>query len=71
MPSIKKLLFFLYCSDTVSRSCVFCVAAILTESCKAEGHIDVFQVVKAVRVQKPGAIPNVVSFALNLLHIVS
>ena len=31
------------------------------ERCKTEGVVDVFQVVKALRVQKPGAVQTVVS----------
>ena len=49
------------CSDTVSRSGMFCAIATTIERCKTEGVVDVFQVVKALRVQKPGAVRNVVS----------
>ena len=49
------------CSDTVSRSGMFCAIATTIERCKTEGVVDVFQVVKALRVQKPGAVPTVVS----------
>ena len=49
------------CSDTVSRSGMFCAIATTIERCKAEGVVDVFQVVKALRVQKPGAVRTVVS----------
>ncbi|CAI8054857.1 Receptor-type tyrosine-protein phosphatase alpha, partial [Geodia barretti] len=42
--------------DTVSRSAIFCGVATTIERCKTEGVVDVFQVVKAMRVQKPGAI---------------
>ena len=31
------------------------------ECCKMENTMDVFQVVKALRTQKPGAVPTVVS----------
>ena len=48
-------------SDTVSRSGMFCAIATTIEWCKTEGVVDVFQVVKALRVQKPGAIRTVVS----------
>ena len=48
-------------SDTVSRSGMFCAIATTIEKCKAEGVVDVFQVVKALRVQKPGAVCTVVS----------
>ena len=49
------------CSDTVSRSGMFCAIVTTIERCKTEGVVDVFQVVKALRVQKPGAIRTVVS----------
>ena len=48
-------------SDTVTRSGMFCVMATVIDRCKTEGVVDVFQVVKALRVQKPGAVPTVVS----------
>ena len=47
-------------SDTVTRSGMFCAMATVIDRCKTEGVVDVFQVVKALRVQKPGAIPTVV-----------
>ena len=49
------------CSDTVTRSGMFCAMATVIDRCKTEGVVDVFQVVKALRVQKPGAVPTVVS----------
>ena len=49
------------CSDTVSRSGMFCAIATTIERCKTEGVVDVFQVVKALRVHKPGAVRNMVS----------
>ena len=49
------------CSDTVSRSGIFCAFMNAMECCKAEGTVDVFQVVRALRIQKPGAVPTVVS----------
>ena len=51
-------------SDTVSRSGMFCAIATTIERCKTEGVVDVFQVVKALRVQKPGAVQTVVSTSL-------
>ena len=39
----------------------FCAITTTIERCKTEGVVDVFQVVKALRVQKPGAVPTVVS----------
>ena len=52
-----------HCNDTVTRSGMFCAIATTIERCKTEGVVDVFQVVKALRVQKPGAVPTVVSEA--------
>ena len=54
---------FLY-SDTVSRSGMFCAIVTTIERCKTEGVVDVFQVVKALRVQKPGAVTSIVSFKI-------
>ena len=47
-------------SDTVTRSGMFCATATVIDRCKTEGIVDVFQVVKALRVQKPGAVPTMV-----------
>ena len=55
------------CSDTVSRSGMFCAIATTIERCKTEGVVDVFQVVKALRVQKPGAVRSVVCIFCSLL----
>ena len=54
------------CSDTVSRCGVFCSLINATECCKTEGIVDVFQVVKALRIQKPGSVLTVVSLAVDL-----
>ena len=54
-------------SDTVTRSGMFCAMASVIDRCKTEGVVDVFQAVKALRVQKPGAVPTVVS-QYHLLH---
>ena len=53
-------------SDTVGRSGMFCAIMSTIERCKAEGVVDVFQVIKALRTQKPGAILNVVC----IVHVV-
>ena len=52
---------FMCCSDTVSRVGVFCSVVNAIEMCKTEGVVDVFQVVKALRIQKPGAVSTVVT----------
>ena len=48
-------------SDTVGRVGVFCSVVNAIEMCKTEGVVDVFQVVKALRIQKPGAVLTVVT----------
>ena len=40
---------------------MFCAMATVIDRCKTESMVDVFQVVKALRVQKPGAVPTLVS----------
>ena len=49
------------CSDTVSRSGMFCAIATVIDRLKTEAVVDVFQVVKSQRKQKPGMVPKVVS----------
>ena len=46
---------------------MFCAIATTIERCKTEGVVDVFQVVKALRVQKPGAVQTVVSIIIAVL----
>ncbi len=52
-------------SDTVGRSGMFCAIATTIEKCKTEGVVDVFQIVKVLRVQKPGAVTTVVSLFIR------
>ena len=62
--------FFLFlhtCRDTVSRVGVFCSLINAIEMCKTEGVVDVFQVVKALCIQKPGAILTVVKLNVDTL----
>ena len=67
MPSyVYSTQYVLTCSDTVSRSGMFCATATAIDQCKTEGVVDVFQVVKVLRLQKPGAITTVVSFSIIL-----
>ena len=49
-----------FSSDTVSRSGMFCAVATNIDCCKTESVVDVFQVVKAQRIQKPGLVHTVV-----------
>ena len=44
----------------MSHVSVFCSAVNAIEMCKTEGVVDVFQVVKALRIQKPGAVQTLV-----------
>ena len=61
------LLFF--SSDTVGRSGMYCAISNALEQCKAEGVVDVFQTVKTVRMQKPGAVSTVVTkLSLSCFH---
>ena len=53
------------CSDTVSRSGVYCAVSNAVEQCKAEGLIDIFQTVKLLRMNKPGAVISIVSLELD------
>ena len=55
-------------SDTVSRCGVFCSFINAMECCKTEGIVDVFQVVKALRIQKPGSVLTVVSMSNLRVH---
>ena len=57
-------LFYTTPSDTVSRCGVFCSFISTIECCKTEGIVDVFQVVKALRIQKPGSVLTVVSMSV-------
>lgn len=43
-------------SDGVGRSAMFCVVMASIERCKVEGVVDIFQLVKKIRGQLPGAI---------------
>ena len=47
-------------SDTVSRSGVYCAVSNAIEQCKTEGVVDVFQTVKTIRMNKPGAVTTLV-----------
>ena len=47
-------------SDTLSRCGVFC-SFMAMECCKTVGIVDVFQVVKALCIEKPGSVLTVVS----------
>ena len=44
---------------------MYCAISNALEQCKAEGVVDVFQTVKGVRMQKPGAVTTQV---MNVVH---
>lgn len=54
---------FSLCSDTVSRCGVFCSLLSCIEHCKTESVVDVFQMVKALRIQKPGSVQTEVYYS--------
>jgi len=56
-------------SDTVSRCGIFCALVNGIERCKMEGIVDVFEVVKALRTQKPGSVPTLVGRSIFLLQL--
>ncbi len=49
---------------------MYCSVGTTIDRCKTEGVVDVFQVVKALRVHKPGAVPSVVSSSAAYIFIV-
>ena len=57
-------------SDTVSRSGMYCAIATTIERCKTEGVVDVFQVVKALRVQKAGGVLTVVRLLIPMFSYI-
>ncbi len=48
---------------------MYCSVATTIDRCKTEGVVDVFQVVKSLRVHKPGALPSVVSSSAYSYYI--
>ena len=54
------LLYFYIFSDTVTRSGIFCALTTIIDRYKSEGFVDIFKVVKELRIQKPGAVPTLV-----------
>ena len=49
----------------MTRSGIFCAVANAIECMKVEKMVDIFQVVKMMRSQRPGAVPTVVSAGLG------
>ena len=55
----------------MTRSGMFCAMATVIDRCKTEGIVDVFQVVKALRTTKPGAILTIVSVTESKVRIMT
>ena len=53
------------CSDGMGRTGVLITAMSEIERVKVEGEIDIFQTVKAIRVQRPNMVSTVVSYKAN------
>ena len=49
---------------------MFCAAVTTINKCKTEGVIDVFQVLKSQRIQKPGSVQTVVSIIINVSELI-
>ena len=60
---------FISFSDTVSRCGIFCALVNGIERCKMEGIVDVFEVVKTLRTQKPGSVPTLVGRSIVLFTV--
>ena len=68
---LLRILCLLTCahSDTVTRSGVFCTLYNAVQQCKAENMVDIYQLLKALRTQKPALVPNKVRYTYD--HITS
>ena len=49
---------------------MFCAAVTTINKCKTEGVIDVFQVLKSQRIQKPGSVQTIVSDRLQIIAFI-
>ena len=54
----------------MGRTGVFITAICETERVKVEGEVDIFQTVKAIRIQRPKMVTNTVSIMYNC-HIIA
>ena len=54
--------------DTVSRCGLLCALMVIIDQCATEGVVDVFQVVKALRLAKPGCVPSFSQYQ-QLFHL--
>ena len=53
---------FCFQSDGVGRSGTFCAIMISVNQFKAEQKVDIFQIIKIIRTQRPGSVTNAVSY---------
>ncbi len=56
-------------SDTVSRSGVFCTLYNTIQQLKTEQIVNIYQILKSLRMQKPLFVPNEVSTTLSINNI--
>lgn len=50
--------FLFYCSDCITRSAMYCAAHNAIEQAKLEQGSDLFQIIKTLRIQRPGSISS-------------
>lgn len=50
--------FSFHCSDCITRSAMYCAAHNAIEQAKLEQGSDLFQIIKTLRIQRPGSIPS-------------
>ena len=60
------LWFDIFSSGGVGRTGVFCGISMMIERVKAEGVIDVFQTVQAMRLQRPAMVQTAVRLSINV-----
>ena len=53
---------FVLHSDGVGRSGTFCAVMISVNQFKVEQKVDIFQIIKIIRTQRPGSVANAVSY---------
>ena len=69
-PSIRKHSLSFLSSGGCGRTGTFIAVDILLERLKTEGVVDVFSIVRRIRLQRPGMVQSVVSFTCNVFSIV-
>ena len=54
-------MFYIVIQDGVGRSGTFCALIISMNQFKVEQKVDIFQIIKLMRTQRPGSVANAVS----------